>query len=230
MNLELVVDKLRGGLIASCQPVEAGPMDRDDIVVAMAQACIAGGAKGLRIEGAGRVRAVAAKCDVPIVGIIKRDLDDSPVRITPYLKDVTALAQAGATIIAFDGTDRERPIQREVLLYAVRKAGCLAMADCSNFAEAEFMAKLGCDFVATTMSGYTSSSTPPEPDLDFVRYCARAGFRTIAEGRFNTPELATAAISAGALAVTVGSAITRVEHVAGWFAASLTSVAKGAAE
>lgn len=230
MNRELVIEKLRGGLIASCQPVEAGPMDRDDIVVAMAQACIVGGAKGLRIEGADRVRAVAARCDVPIVGIIKRDLDDSPVRITPYLKDVAALARAGATIVAFDGTDRARPELREALLEAVHGADCLAMADCSNFAEAAFMAEIGCDFVATTMSGYTSGQTPAEPDLDFVRDCARAGLLTIAEGRFNSPELAAAAIKAGAHAVTVGSAITRVEHIAGWFSGSIASVSKEAAQ
>jgi N-acylglucosamine-6-phosphate 2-epimerase len=40
----------------------------------------------------------------------------------------------------------------------------------------------------------------------------------MAEGRINTPELAARAIAAGASAVTVGSALTRLEHVTSWFA------------
>ena len=43
--------RLRGGLVASCQPVDGGPMDHPAIVAAMAQAAVAGGAAGLRIEG-----------------------------------------------------------------------------------------------------------------------------------------------------------------------------------
>ncbi len=101
-----LLEALEQSLIVSCQPVPDSPMDRDDIVLAMAQAAVAGGAKGLRIEGAKRVRLVAQHCNVPIVGIIKRDLTESEVRITPSLEDVKALADAGARIIAFDGTDR----------------------------------------------------------------------------------------------------------------------------
>ncbi len=44
-----------------------------------------------------------------------------------------------------------------------------------------------------------------------------AGFFTMAEGRYNTPELAAKAIESGAVAVTVGSAITRLEVVTQWF-------------
>ena len=44
------------------------------------------------------------------IGLIKRDLPDSPVRITPFLEDVAALAAAGAAIIAVDATDRPRPV------------------------------------------------------------------------------------------------------------------------
>jgi len=40
----------------------------------------------------------------------------------------------------------------------------------------------------------------------------------MAEGRFNTPELAKKAIEYGADAVTVGSAITRIENITNWYA------------
>lgn len=40
----------------------------------------------------------------------------------------------------------------------------------------------------------------------------------MAEGRINSPGLAALAMQAGADAVTVGSALTRLEVVTGWFA------------
>lgn len=216
-----VIAALKGGLIVSCQPVENGPMDHDEIVVAMALAAVAGGANGLRIEGARRVELVAARCNVPVIGIIKRDLADSPVRISPWLADIEALADAGAAVVAFDATDRTRPVPARELLARIHSHCLTAMADCSAFAEAEAMARLGCEFVASTMSGYTGGQVPDEPDFEMVRQMAAAGFRIIAEGRFNSPQLAAKALSTGAHSVTVGSAITRIEHITSWFQAAM---------
>lgn len=221
-----VRERLSGGLIASCQPVDHGPMDRTDIVTAMALAAVAGGAAGLRIEGVERVRSVTTNTAVPVVGIVKRDMVGTPVRITPILADVAGLAAAGATIIAFDATRRPRPVPASELLAAIHDAGCLAMADCSNLDDAHAMAELGCEFTASTLSGYTEETTPDEPDLAFVRSMAEAGYCVIAEGRFNSPRLAAAAIEAGAHAVTVGSAITRIEHITSWFGAELAAASR----
>ena len=52
-----VLERLRGGLVVSCQPVDDGPMNRPEIVTAMAQAAVAGGAVGLRIEGVNNLKA-----------------------------------------------------------------------------------------------------------------------------------------------------------------------------
>ena len=224
----MALERLRGALIASCQP-NPGSMDRDDIVSAMAVAAIAGGARGLRIEGAERVRLTAQVCEAPIVGIVKRDLDDSPVRISPWLEDIEALAEAGATVIAFDATKRVRPVPAELLLERTHALGFLAMADCSNFAEAQAMAELGCDLVASTLSGYTGGPVPANPDTDLVRQMAQAGMRVVAEGRYNSPLLAASAIAAGAYAVTVGSAITRIEDIAAWFCREIDAAKAGVA-
>jgi len=43
----------------------------------------------------------------------------------------------------------------------------------------------------------------------------------MAEGRYDSPELAAAALRAGAWAVTVGSALTRLEVATSWFARAL---------
>lgn len=209
--------QLQNGLIASCQPVPGSAMDTPEIVAAMALAALAGGAVGLRVEGISNIEAVRRVTDAPIIGIIKRDLPDSEVRITPWLEDVDALSAAGADIIAFDVTCRPRPVSVEDLFQRVQATGCLAMADASNIEDGLLAYRLGIDFIGTTLSGYTQTPVPTEPDLELVKQLSQAGCKVIAEGRYNSPALATAAISAGAYAVTVGSAITRIEHICSWF-------------
>ncbi|GAB5429574.1 MAG: putative N-acetylmannosamine-6-phosphate 2-epimerase [Devosia indica] len=213
-----LLDTLRGGLIVSCQPVDNGPLDSIPAIVGFALAARDGGARALRIEGADNVAAVAKACDLPIIGIVKRDLSTSPVRITPYIEDVAALAAAGAHVIAVDATLRERPVAVAELLAAIRGYGRLAMADLSTIEEAHAAFAMGFDILGTTMSGYTGGSIPDGPDLAFVTANKALGGFVVAEGRYNSPSLAAAAILAGADAVCAGSAITRTEHVTGWFA------------
>lgn len=220
-----ILDQLRGGLVVSCQPVPGGPMDRPEIVTAFALAALAGGAVGLRIEGVANVRAVRAATGAPIIGLVKRDLDDSPVRITPRLDDVRDLAGAGADIIAFDATDRPRPASRAELMAGVRAAGRLAMADCATPADGLALHALGADILGSTLSGYTGGTVPDAPDLDLVRALARTGAFVMAEGRYHVPALAARAIRAGADAVVAGSAITRTEHVTGWFVEAIAAAA-----
>ncbi|GLS22750.1 hypothetical protein GCM10007874_57700 [Labrys miyagiensis] len=212
------VERTLGGLIVSCQPVVGGPMDRLDIIIGFALAAEAGGAAGLRIEGVANVRGVRAVTQLPIIGIVKRAEPDTPVIITARLEDVRALADAGADIIAFDATDRPRPIPVADLAGAVRQVGRQVMADCANLADAQAAAALGIDVIGTTLSGYTGGPIPARPDLDFVRHSARLGRPVFAEGRYYTVEDVRAARLAGADAVVVGSAITRPEHITSWFA------------
>jgi N-acylglucosamine-6-phosphate 2-epimerase len=200
-------------------------MDKQDIIVAMAGAAVAAGAGGLRIEGADNVRAVTRVINtVPVIGIVKRDLDDSPVRITPYLDDVYALINAGAAVIAFDGTDRLRPVAVSELLAATHAAGRLAMADCSTLEDGLACMLLGCDLIGTTMSGYTeeTASVPDDrPNLELISQLSSAGALVVAEGRIRSAAEAAAALSAGAYCVTVGSAITRIEHITEWFISAM---------
>lgn len=219
-----VLERLRGGLIASCQPVDDGAMDRPDIVAAMAQAAVAGGADGLRIEGVENLRAVRPVVDVPIIGIVKSDLADSPVRITVRLEDVRALAEAGADVIAYDATPRPRPDSREAVLAEILRLGRVAMADSATIEDARAALAGGAAIIGTTLSGYTAETEGLNdgPDFDLITaFHALGGGFVMAEGRINTPELAARALRAGADAVTVGSALTRLEHVTGWFATAI---------
>lgn len=83
-----------GGLIVSCQPVPGSPLDNPAIVAAMALAAEQAGAVALRIEGLANLQAVRPLVTVPVIGLIKRDLPDSPVRITPGWKISTRWRRA----------------------------------------------------------------------------------------------------------------------------------------
>lgn len=216
-----MLNLIKGGLCVSCQPVDNGALDKPEIVSALAQASVAGGADCIRIEGVDNLMATRPFITVPIIGLIKYDLPDSPVRITPFLKDIEALAEAGADIIAVDGTDRVRPESREALFRRIKDLGKLAMADCSKLTDGLFCRDLGADIVGSTMSGYTGGVTPKEPDFQLVKDLKQAGCFVMAEGRYNTPELAREALLIGADCVTVGSALTRLEHMVGWFKQAL---------
>jgi len=146
-------DILKDALIVSCQPVPEGPMDNAEMVVGFALAALASGASALRIESLPYLMAVRSTTTAPIVGIIKRDLQDSPVRITPFIEDAVALAEAGADIVAFDATDRVRPVPVVDLVRAVKAKGKLTMADCSCLEDARSALAAGVDFVGTTLSG-----------------------------------------------------------------------------
>ncbi|NRB16368.1 MAG: putative N-acetylmannosamine-6-phosphate 2-epimerase [Rhodobacteraceae bacterium] len=218
-----VLNQLKGALVVSCQPVDNGPMDAPSIVAAMALAAEAGGAGGLRIEGTANLKAVRTKTKLPIIGIVKRNLAGSEVRITPYLKDVADLAAMGADIIAYDATQRARPVTTADLVRAIKAQGKLAMADCATLGDAKTALAEGADILGSTLSGYAYDIAPAGtgPDFTFVQSLSQLGAFVMAEGRFNAPELAAQAMKAGADCVTVGSAVTRVEHITDWFASAV---------
>ena len=214
-----LLERLQNGLVVSCQPVDDGPMDAPAITAAFAKAAEVGGAKGLRIEGLANLSAVRAVTDLPIIGIIKHDLLDSPVHITPFLADVAGLVERGADIIAYDATQRPRPVSTADVVAAIKASGKIAMADCATLKDADQALKDGASIIGTTLSGYAYeiASAGAEPDYALITAFKKLGGFVMAEGRFNKPELVGKAMVFGADCVTVGSAITRVEHITGWF-------------
>ena len=216
-----LIESLLHRLIVSCQPVPGGPLDGAGFVVGFALAAIAGGAAGLRIEGLANVAAVRAATARPIVGLVKRTAPGSDIFITPETRDVAELVAAGADIVAFDATLRPRPATVAALVAAAHAGGALAMADIADADDARSAMAAGADIIGTTLSGYTGGPMPEAPDFALIAACAGLGVPVFAEGRIRTPAQAAAAIAHGAAAVVVGSAITRVEHVTGWFAQAI---------
>jgi putative N-acetylmannosamine-6-phosphate epimerase len=220
--LQSVLDKLKGRLVVSCQPVVGGPMDRTDIIVAYARAAELGGAAGLRIEGVENVRAVRAATSLPVIGLVKRIDPATPVIITATEADVRELAAAGADIVAIDATERHRPASVGALNAAVHAEEKIAMADIATHSEARAALALGVDIIGTTLSGYVEGDVPEGPDIHLVGAAASLGAPVLAEGRYRTVEQVRAARRAGAWAVVVGSAVTRPEYITAWFVDAVT--------
>ncbi len=213
---------LQGGLIASCQPVRGGPLDRPPIVTALALATLAGGAVALRLEGLADLRAVRPQTHRPIIGLVKRNSPETQVYITPDPQDVQDLSAAGADIIAFDATQCLRSTAVPQMIECIHAEGRLAMADVATVAEGTAAWLAGADLIGTTLSGYTPASPALDgPDVGLVQALAGRGVRVIAEGRVQTPEQARTLLLAGAYAVAVGSALTRLELLTRRFADAL---------
>ena len=201
-NNKILIKKIKGSLIASCQPVPNGPLDFPSFILASAKASIVGGASALRIE-------------LPVIGIKKRVTNKYPIIITPLISDVEKLAELGAEIIAFDATLRNRPFAVSKLISTIHSCKKIAMADCSNIKDAINAIENGADILSTTLSGYTSDKPSPKyPDFKLLNNLIKKfNVPIIAEGRFNTPVFFKKAIKAGAHSVVVGTALNRVELI-----------------
>ena len=212
----------RGSLIVSCQARADNPLHGPQFMGAMALAARDGGAKAIRANGPEDVRAVKA-AGLPVIGIHKVFAEDVPVYITPSIAAAEALAGAGASIIALDCTARPRhgDTPEAIIAHIRDRLGLESFADISTLEEGIAAAAMGATYVSTTLSGYTSYTEPKpeEPDLALIRALAtRIAVPVIAEGRFNTPALAAAAIEAGAHAVVVGTMITNPREITRSFA------------
>ena len=97
-------------LIVSCQAPVDSPLFEPKMIAAMAKASINQGAKGIRINTPDHVKEVRKELpNTPIIGLWKQDYSGYDIYITPCYQDAVAIAEAGADIIAIDGTLRKRP-------------------------------------------------------------------------------------------------------------------------
>lgn len=217
----MILDEIENGLIVSCQALEEEPLYSSYIMSKMALAAKEGGAIGIRANSKEDITEIKEKVDLPIIGIIKVEYEDSKVYITPTMKEINELVKLGVEIIAIDATDRKRPENErlEELVKKVRKRypDIILMADISNLKEAINAEKLGFDIVATTLVGYTEYTKETCIDKDnFIllkNIIEKVNTPVIAEGNINTPKKARKCLELGAHAVVVGSAITRPQLI-----------------
>lgn len=228
MRFTDALERLQGRLIVSCQAYPGEAMRDPRTMAQVAAAALVGGAAGIRVQGIADIRAVA-ELPVPIVGLWKDGASD--VFITPTLGHAIAVADAGADVIAIDGTRRPRPdgLSLAATIEGLRgHTDALIMADCGSLDDAIAAEAAGADLLGTTLSGYTGERPKGVgPDLALIALIAAHCERpVIAEGRIHTPAHAAAAITAGAFSVCVGTAITHPATITTWF---VDALAEGAA-
>ena len=218
-------DAVKGKLIISCQALPDEPLHSPFIMGRMARAAKEGGAAAIRAQGAADIEEIRRETQLPVIGLIKQSYADSPIYITPTMREVEALIETECEMIALDMTERARPQHTDVrdLIARIHGAHRLVLADISTYEEGMKAAELGADAVSTTMSGYTSYSPQIEgPDFELMRRLAQdAPVPVFAEGRINTPEELAKAMKTGVFGAIVGSAITRPQCIARRFSNAL---------
>ena len=217
-----IINRLKHKVVVSCQAMPSEPLYIEKCMVAMMKSVVKGGAGGLRVAGVRDVKNAKHLFDVPIIGITKPDIIPSNwqeiVYITPVLKDVIDLVEAGADVIAFDGTMRERPNgeKLEDLIKYVKINKRVSMADVSTLEEGMNAEKLGANILSTTLSGYTqfSQNRGSAPDFELLKQLVdNTNLPVVLEGRIWEPEEVDKAFELGAHCVCIGSAITRPQLI-----------------
>lgn len=215
------VENLKGKLIVSCQALPDEPLHSSFIMGRMALAAKQGGAAGIRANTKEDIKEIRSQVDLPIIGIVKRDYDDSDIYITPTMKEIEELMEVKPEIIAMDATIATRPGGKNIdeFFKEVKEKypEQLFMADCSTVDEALHADALGFDFIGTTMVGYTPQSKGDKieaNDFEILRkIVSNVKHKVIAEGNINTPQKARRVVELGAYSVVVGSIITRPQLI-----------------
>lgn len=203
---------VKGGLVVSCQVPDGTAIDTPEFIAAQALTVIQAGAVGIRARGVANVSAIAKVTDVPIIGLVKRYLDTTPIYITPTIQDVLDLEAAGASMVAIDATERLRPggVTLKDFMEQIRAVTDIPiLADVDSLAAGILAESLGCEAIATTLSGYTETPSSQLPNIDLVKELVNhVKIPVVAEGGYNNPEQVASAFKAGAWSVCVGTAIT----------------------
>lgn len=216
-----MIKSLKNKVIVSVQAMPNEPLYKEDCMFAMMQSVVNGGTSALRVAGARDVKN-AKTLGIPVIGLTKPDgLPENwkeIVYITPTLKEVNELIDAGADVVAFDGTRRPRPnnCTLQEIVSRVKSANRYAMADIATYDEAMYCAELGVDIISTTLSGYTqeSLSDSDTPDFELLqKIVENTDVPVILEGRIWEPSQVDKAFELGAHCVVIGSAITRPQLI-----------------
>lgn len=219
MRKEEILQSIRGGLIVSCQALEDEPLHSSFIMSRMAYAAMLGGAVGIRANSGIDIKAIKEVVNIPVIGLSKVNYENSPVYITPTLKEVKEVVEAGSDIVALDATDRLRPgnISLRDFVSLIRKEypNIILMGDISKVEEGIKCEKLGFDMVSTTLSSYTEDTKNIElPNIELIKSLKNSvKIPIIAEGGVWRIEDIKRIKQLDVHSVVIGSAITRPKEI-----------------
>ncbi|MFF2446434.1 N-acetylmannosamine-6-phosphate 2-epimerase [Neobacillus sp. NPDC058068] len=224
-----MLENIKQGLVVSCQALEQEPLHSSYIMSKMALAAKEGGAAGIRANSKADILAIKEEVSLPVIGIVKRDYDDSEVFITATKKEIEELIESGCEMIALDATLRNRPnglsLEELVSFAREKNSEVQLMADISSVEEAVNAEKLGFDCVGTTLYGYTNETNGSklyENDFAFLKNVLKeVTIPVIAEGNIMSPDMLKRAFELGVYSVVVGGAITRPQQITARFAAQI---------
>lgn len=216
-----MLEKVKGNLIVSCQALPDEPLHSSFIMSKMALAALEGGAKGIRANSKKDIIEIKKEVDLPVVGIVKRDYEDSSVFITATYKEIDELMESDCEMIAMDATNRKRPNNIELadlVNYTREKnSNVQLMADIATLEEAVQAEQLGFDCISTTLHGYTEITNGKKlyhDDFKFLKdVLENVNIPVIAEGNVITPEMYKRCMELGAYSSVVGGAITRPKEI-----------------
>ncbi|ATO45081.1 MULTISPECIES: N-acetylmannosamine-6-phosphate 2-epimerase [Lactobacillaceae] len=216
------LDQVKGSLIISCQALPDEPLHSSFIMSRMALAAKEAGAAGIRANSIVDIQAIQDEVDLPVIGLNKVDYPDSPVYITPTIKEMRAVAATGCAAVACDVTGQPRPNGEKLAdIVATMRAefpDTLLMADTDTLENVRLADELGFDIIGTTMHGYTPATKGANiADDDFAYLKAvlkTTSHPVIAEGKVDTPAKMKRCLDLGCHAVVVGGAITRPLQIA----------------
>lgn len=218
-----VIDRIKGIVVVSVQAMPSEPLYAESCMTAMMKSVVTGGAGALRVAGARDVKIAKKLFTLPVIGLTKPNVIPKNykeiVYITPTVKDVIDLVQAGADIIATDATQRPRPNGEKLadLFKYIHINNRIAMADISTLEEGIKAKEAGADILSTTLAGYTLESVnspSKEPDFELLKQLVETTkMPVVLEGRIWEPEQVNKAFELGAHCVVIGSAITRPQLI-----------------
>lgn len=215
--MTFLIKQLKGSVMVSCQAREGEPFNAPHFIAEFARSAELAGAKALRINGGENIRTVKRLVHLPIIGIRKRVVEGYSVFITPELQDVQEVIDAGAEMVALDGTNRPRPGRHDLkqLIDYCHARGVFVLADIATEADAQYAYEQGADMLATTLAGYTEDSKDRDlPDFELLQAISALPIPVLLEGGIVEPDHVTQAFEHGAFAVIVGKAITMPHFIA----------------
>lgn len=186
MTKEEILKQIKGSIIVSCQALPGEPLyvEEKSIMYLMARAAKEAGAKCIRTNSVRDVIAIKEETSLPVIGLIKVNYPGYESYITPTMKEVDALVDAGADISTLtEGIEAEKT--------GADLVGTTMSGYTSHSQKVE-----GPDI--KLVEGLLKNVSIP----------------VIAEGRIHTPKEAKQMIELGAFAVVVGGAITRPYEIA----------------
>lgn len=223
MDKNLILNKIKNKIIVSSQAQKNEPLYNEIAMNALIETIVVlGKTDCLRLAGARDVKNTKEKFgdNVVVIGITKPDIIPvnykELVYITPNIEDANSLIEAGADIIAFDATKRERKTSVLELINFIHSKNKMAMADIAEFNEAKEAYELGADIISTTLSGYTKNTenTPDTPDFNLLQKCVKElKCPIILEGKTKDYKDVKHAFELGAYAVVIGSMVTRPHKI-----------------